>query len=341
MIGWLPMNTMSPPNPLAERVEAVRRFNRFYTRRIGVLQEGILQSAFTLTETRLLWELSHLPDGQGVTVTELASLLDLDTGYLSRLLRGFKERSFIKATRSAHDARQLLLTLTAAGRRAFAPLNRRSQEEVGALLAKLNEGQQHELLQALGTVERLIDDPARSAASAPYLLRPHRPGDMGWLVSRHGALYAEEYQWDTRFEALVARLVADFIDRFDARREACWIAERDGTNVGCVCLVQARDETTEEPLPGIAQLRLLLVEPSARGLGLGKRLVRECSRFARQAGYQRIRLWTNSVLSAARAIYQKEGYGLVASDAHHSFGHDLIGETWELQLGGPTGGPTR
>jgi DNA-binding MarR family transcriptional regulator/GNAT superfamily N-acetyltransferase len=325
--------TVAPALP--DRIEAVRRFNRFYTRRIGVLQEGVLHSPFTLTETRLLWELAHLPpDSRGVTVTELASLLELDTGYLSRLLRGFKERGFIKSTRSADDARQLLLTLTAAGRRAFAPLNTRSQEEIGSLLARLDDGQQHRLLQALGEVERLLDDSARAAAG-PYLLRPHRPGDMGWLVSRHGALYAQEYQWDMRFEALVAHIAADFIERFDPKREACWIAERDGANVGCVCLVQARDDSTHELLPGIAQLRLLLVEPAARGLGLGKRLVGECTRFAREAGYRRIRLWTNSVLTSARAIYEREGYVLTASEAHHSFGQDLIGETWELPLAGP------
>ncbi|WP_280151049.1 helix-turn-helix domain-containing GNAT family N-acetyltransferase [Piscinibacter sp. XHJ-5] len=323
---------MSAAASLPERIEAVRRFNRFYTRRIGVLREGVLHSSFTLTETRLLWELAHLPpDSRGVTVTGLAGRLDLDIGYLSRLLRGFKERGFIKSTRSTTDARQQLLTLTAAGRRAFAPLNTRSQEETGALLARLDDGQQHRLLSALGEVERLLDDSPRGAGSA-YLLRPHRPGDMGWLVSRHGALYAQEYQWDMRFEALVARIAADFIERFDARREACWVAERDGANVGCVCLVQARDDTTQQVLPGVAQLRLLLVEPAARGLGLGKRLVAECTRFAREAGYQRIRLWTNSVLSAARAIYMHEGYLLTASEPHHSFGQDLIGETWELTL---------
>ena len=327
--------TAMSSSPLTDRVETVRRFNRFYTRRIGVLHEGLLHSAFTLTESRLLWELTHLPDGQGLTATELASMLELDTGYLSRLLRGFKERGLIKATRSREDGRQLLLTITAAGRRAFAPLDTRSQQEVGGLLTRLNETQQHQLLQALGTVERLLDDSPQAAARTPYLLRPHRPGDIGWLVSRHGALYAQEYQWDMHFEALVARIAADFIDHFDPRGEACWIAERDGANVGCVCLVQARDETTQAPLPGLAQLRLLLVEPSARGLGLGKRLVAECSRFARHAGYRRIRLWTNSVLLAARAIYQQEGYLLVASEAHHSFGHDLVGETWELALDGP------
>jgi DNA-binding MarR family transcriptional regulator/GNAT superfamily N-acetyltransferase len=320
------------PTVHPERIETVRRFNRFYTRRIGVLHEGLLHTPFTLTESRLLWELAHAPDGRGLTASELASRLELDAGYLSRLLRGFKERGLVKATRSKDDGRQQMLTLTAAGRRAFAPLDTRSQQDVAALLAPLDDGRQQQLLHALGTVERLLDGDAAGAARAPYLLRPHRPGDIGWIVARHGALYAQEYRWDMHFEALVARIAADFIDRHDPQREACWMAERDGVNVGCVCLVQARDERTEAPLPGVAQLRLLLVEPSARGLGLGRRLVAECTRFARQAGYERIRLWTNSVLTAARAIYEKEGYVLTASEAHHSFGHDLVGQTWELVL---------
>lgn len=322
----------TPSTPPANRVHALREFNRFYTRRIGVLNEGLLQSRFTLTESRLLWELAHGAGDDGVTASELASRLDIDAGYLSRLLRGFKDRGLVKAARAPHDARQFRLTLTAAGRRAFAPLDTRSQQEVAALLAPLSQAQQQDLLQACGTIERLLDAPAARAARAPYLLRAHRPGDIGWLVSRHGALYAEEYRWDMHFEALVARIAADFIDRFDARREACWIAERDGVNVGCVCLVQSRDEATAEPVAGVAQLRLLLVEPAARGLGIGGRLVAECTRFARQAGYRRIRLWTQSTLLAARGIYRKAGYRLVDSEPHHSFGVDLVGEIWELEL---------
>jgi DNA-binding MarR family transcriptional regulator/GNAT superfamily N-acetyltransferase len=319
------------PSP-HERIESVRRFNRFYTRRIGVLQEGVLQSPFSLTECRLLWELAHCDKDTGTTATELARTLELDTGYLSRLLSRFKERGLIKAARSKNDARHLHLSLTAAGRRAFEPLDARSQHDVQTLLARLTDAEQQDLLQSFSRIERLLDDSAPKTSRAAYLLRPHRPGDMGWLVSRHGALYAQEYQWDMRFEALVARIAADFIDRFDARSEACWIAERDGASVGCVCLVQARDEATHEPLPGVAQLRLLLVEPSARGMGIGERLVAECTRFARDAGYRRIRLRTNSKLLAARSIYQKAGYKLLASEPHHSFGHDLVGETWELVL---------
>ena len=310
------------------RIEAVRRFNRFYTRRIGVLHEGLSASKFTLTESRLLWELAHRDQ---LTATTLARELDLDAGYLSRLLRRFKDRGLIRTTRADADARHQHLTLTAAGRRAFAPLNTRSQEEVGALLAPLADAQQQQLLSSMAGIEHMLGD-AAAARARPVLLRAHRPGDMGWVIARHGALYADEYHWDGSFEALVARIAADFIDRFDPKREACWIAERDGVNVGSVFLVQSRDETTQAPLDGVAQLRLLLVEPSMRGLGLGERLVDECQRFARRAGYRRIMLWTNSLLLAARGIYAKQGYRLVKSEPHHSFGHDLVGEIWELDL---------
>jgi DNA-binding MarR family transcriptional regulator/GNAT superfamily N-acetyltransferase len=315
-----------------DRIEAVRRFNRFYTHRIGVLNEGLLDSDFTLTECRILWELAHLEDGAGITATDLGRLLDLDAGYLSRLLRALKERELVTATRNKDDARQSLLQLTQAGRRAFEPLDRRSQQQVDALLSRLSDTQQTELLQAFQRVQLLLGEPSGKPAKNSFILRSHRPGDMGWLVSRHGALYAREYQWDMRFEALVARIAADFIDHFDARRETCWIAERDGVNIGCVCLVQARDEATNEPVEGTAQLRLLLVEPSARGLGLGERLVAECHRFAREAGYRRVRLWTNSQLTAAKHIYSKAGYRLIESAPFYGFGHDLVGETWELDL---------
>ena len=317
---------------LPARADTVRRFNRFYTRRIGALHEGLLHSEFSLAECRLLWELAHAERPASLTATDLARMLDLDAGYLSRLLRKLKDKGLVKATRSEDDGRNIHLGLTAAGQRAFAPIDARSQQEVQALLATLTDGQQQELLGAMARVQQLLDDTPERAAKNTFILRPHRPGDMGWLVSRHGALYAQEYQWDMRFEALVARIAADFIERFDPRREACWIAERNGANVGCVCLVQARDDQSGEPVEGVAQLRLLLVEPSTRGLGLGDRLVAECTRFAREAGYRRIRLWTNSVLHAARGIYKKAGYELVASETHESFGHQLVGETWELAL---------
>ena len=312
----------------AQRIESLRRFNRFYTRRIGALHEGLLHTAFSLTESRLLWELAHRGS---TTAVELARELELDAGYLSRLLRGFKQRGLVKSLRSKEDGRHLLLTLSAAGRKAFAPLDERSRSEVGALLQALSEPQQQQLLASMSTVERLLGDAPRTTPP-PFILRPHRPGDIGWVISRHGALYAQEYGWDMRFEALVGHIASRFVEQFDAAREACWIAERDGLNVGCVFLVQARDETTNEPQPGVAQLRMLLVEPSARGLGLGVALTGECERFARRTGYRRIRLWTNSILAAARGIYAKAGYTLVASEVHHSFGHELVGETWELAL---------
>jgi DNA-binding MarR family transcriptional regulator/GNAT superfamily N-acetyltransferase len=316
-----------PVTALPARIEAVRAFNRFYTRRIGVLHEGLLQSKFSLTETRLLWEFAHC---ESTTASALARELELDAGYLSRLLRGLRERGLIRSVRSKEDARHVQLSLSAAGKRAFAPLDARSRDEVGAMLAALNEAQQQRLLQSMAAIGQLLDSAPRR--TSPYLLRPHSAGDMGWVVSRHGALYAQEHGWNTDFEALVARIAADFIERFDATREACWIAERDGTNLGSVFLVQARDEATHTPLPGVAQLRMLLVEPAARGLGLGERLVTECERFAREKGYKRIVLWTNANLAAARGIYRKAGYVLTGSEAHQSFGHDLVGETWELAL---------
>ena len=312
----------------AAKIGALRPSTPFYPRRIGVLDEKLLATRFTLAESRLLWELAHR---EPLTATELAADLQLDAGYLSRLLARFKERGLLRAEPSPQDARARTLALTAAGRRAFAPLDARSREQAQALLAGLPAPRREGLLDAMATIAELLDD-AAAASPRPYLLRPHRSGDIGWIVSRHGALYAAEYGWDLRFEALVARIAADFVDRFDPAREACWIAERDGINLGCVMLVQARDDATQAPRPGVAQLRLLLVEPGTRGLGIGARLVAECTRFARDAGYERIVLWTNSVLLAARAIYRKQGYKLTASEPHESFGHALVGETWELGL---------
>ena len=308
---------------------AVRRFNRFYTRHIGVLQEGLAETRFSLAESRLLWEFAHR---DRTTAAELARDLGLDPGYLSRLLRGLKEGKLIKGVRSEADARHLHLSLTAAGKRAFAPLDKHSEEGVAALLAPLRESDRTTLLAAMRTIEQLLGT-ERAAAATPWLLRPPQNGDIGWVVARHGALYAREYGWDWRFEALVARIAADFVERFNPAREACWIAEQDGANVGCVFLVQARDETpAAAPIEGTAQLRMLLVEPGARGLGVGARLVDECERFARARGYRRIVLWTNSVLTAARAIYRRAGYVQTASEPHRSFGHALVGETWALEL---------
>lgn len=301
------------------RVAAMRGFNRFYTRQIGLLHEGYLESPFSLTEVRVLYELAHR---DAPTAAELGRDLGLDAGYLSRILRGFERRRLLRRTASSADGRRSHLTLTKQGRAAFAPLQARSHADIGALLARLPGAEQARVVEAMRTIQGALD--ARPAAAVPYLLRPHGPGDMGWVVHRHGALYAQEHGWDERFEALVARVVARFIERYDPRRERCWIAERDGEIVGSVFLV-ARGRR-------VAQLRLLLVEPSARGLGIGARLVDECIRFARRAGYRKITLWTNSVLVAARRIYEQAGFRLTARERHRSFGASLVGETWELRL---------
>jgi DNA-binding MarR family transcriptional regulator/N-acetylglutamate synthase-like GNAT family acetyltransferase len=308
---------------LEQRIDTVRRFNRFYTRAIGVLQEGLLQSRFSLTEVRVLYEAGRR---ERSTATELGKELGLDAGYLSRILGRFEEQGFILRETSDADGRQSIVILTKRGHKELAGLNDRSNDHVRTMLQSLPSAGQRRLVEAMTTIEELLSEDERQAL-VPYMFRPYRSGDMGWVVHRHGALYAEEYGWDERFEALVARIVADFIDHYDARRECCWIAERQGEVVGCVFLVK-HPEMPET----VAKLRLLLVEPSARGLGIGRHLVEECTRFARQAHYRRITLWTQSVLSSARHLYQQAGYCLVAEEKHHSFGHDLIGETWELEL---------
>jgi DNA-binding MarR family transcriptional regulator/N-acetylglutamate synthase-like GNAT family acetyltransferase len=306
---------MAPP----PAVDAVRRFNRFYTRQIGLLHEGLSGTPFPLAEARVLYELAHR---ERPTATELARDLGLDPGYLSRILRGFERRRFLRRTRSAADGRQSHLGLTALGRRAFAPLNRGSQAEMGAILGALTPGDQTRVVDAMRTIETVLG--ARAAARAPYLLRPHQPGDMGAVIRLHGEVYAREFGWDTTFEALVARIAATFIERHDAARERCWIAEVNGEVVGSVFLV--KHSAT------VGQLRLMIVDPKARGLGIGERLVSECVRFARQAGYRKVRLWTNSVLLAARHLYAKAGFRLVHKERHRSFGKSLVGETWELRL---------
>ncbi len=304
---------------LEREVARVRAFNRFYTQKIGVLGEGLLDSPFSLAEVRLLWELAHRGD---TTAGELARALNLDAGYVSRLLAGLRRRALIAREVSPADRRRRPLALTKRGTRAFAPLDARARDQVAAQLVRLAPGERRLLLQALDTVESLLGD--RTARTAPYLLRPHRAGDIGWVVSRHGALYHEEYGWDQTFEALVAEIAARFLRNFDPQREHCWIAERDGVPLGSVfCVAQSRR---------LAKLRLLLVEPAARGSGLGSALVAECIRFARAAGYHRLTLWTNDVLVAARCIYERCGFRLVREEKHHSFGHDLVGQYWDLSL---------
>jgi DNA-binding MarR family transcriptional regulator/GNAT superfamily N-acetyltransferase len=314
------MNEVADALPVSEhRIAAVRRFTRFYTRQIGVLREGLHASPFSLSEARVLYELANR---SAPTAADIARDLGLDAGYLSRILRGFAQRGFLARTRSQDDGRESHLALTPAGRTAFAPLDRGSHDEVAALLAPLSESAQARLIEAMATVEQLLGE--RSAAAPPYLLRPHQIGDMGWVVSRHGALYAQEYNWNMEFEALVAEIVAAFIKNFDPARERCWIAEVDGAPVGSVFLVKQSDD--------VGKLRLLLVEPQARGMGIGARLVAECIRFARLSGYRTLTLWTNDVLVAARRIYQAAGFHLVQEEKHHSFGHDLVGQNWELKL---------
>ena len=302
-----------------QRVEAVRRFNRFWTRRIGVLREGYLESPFSLTEVRVLYELAR---SEETTASELGKELGLDAGYLSRILRGFQGRGLISKKPSKTDGRRSLLRLTEVGQKTFAPLDARSREDVGAMLGALSAAEQDRLIGAMRTIEELLG--AQPEAKVPYLLRPHEPGDMGWVVHRHGILYAREYGWDERFEALVARIVADFVDNFDPAKERCWIAESDRAILGCVFIVKECDT--------VAKLRLLLVEPEARGLGLGTRLVEECVRFARSRGYEKLTLWTNSVLDAARHIYEEKGFEIVEEEEHHSFGKYLVGQNWELKL---------
>lgn len=304
-----------------KKIDAVRHFNRFFTRQIGVLREGLLHSPFSLTEVRILFELAH---HDRLTASELSRELGLDPGYLSRILARFEEKGLIEKTRSATDARQRLLSLTSEGKKVFSQLDRRSREEVAEMLGSLSEGDQQRLLEAMETIERVLTRGRGFKFSEPFFLRPPESGDMGWVVHRHGVLYAREYGWNERFEALVAQIVADYMRHHDPVKERCWIAEMNGENVGCVFVMKESD--------AVARLRLLLVEPQARGLGLGNRLVEECIRFARRCGYRKLVLWTNDVLKAARHIYRKNGFKLVKEEKHSHFGQDLVGETWELSL---------
>ncbi|HKQ91367.1 MAG TPA: helix-turn-helix domain-containing GNAT family N-acetyltransferase [Blastocatellia bacterium] len=306
-------------NDLAPRVESVRRFNRFYTKQIGLLSEHILKSQFSLAEARVIYELAQR---EKATATEMGAELGLDAGYLSRLLAAFKKRGLISKKPSETDGRQSVIWLTDKGRKAFTELNAHSHGEVESLLGRLPQADQNRLIDAMRVIEEVLG--ARPEQKVPYVIRPHRPGDIGWVTHRHGVIYNEEYGWDEEFEALVAEIAAKFIRNYDPKRERCWIAERGGEIAGCIFLVKKTNT--------VAQLRLLLVEPSARGTGIGKRLVNECVRFARQTGYKKITLWTNSLLDAARHIYEEAGFRLVKEAPHHSFGHDLVGQNWELKL---------
>ena len=312
------IKTVNPPPP-APHVHAVRAFNRFYTQRIGVLQRRLLHSPYSLTEVRVLYELAN---GTDPTATELQNLLRLDPGYASRILRRFERGGLVSRERSKKDGRQSFLRLTARGRKAFSALNARQSSEVGEMLRSVPDNERERLIASMQTIQKVLDGDA--ARTGKVSLRTHGPGDMGWVMSRHGALYAGEYGLDQGFEALVGEIVVNFIRNFDSERERCWIAEIDGERVGSIFLV--RDTDTD------AKLRLLLVEPSARGHGVGKLLVNECIDFARKAGYRKLTLWTNSVLDAARHIYELAGFELVKEEQHTSFGHKLTGQYWSLDL---------
>jgi DNA-binding MarR family transcriptional regulator/GNAT superfamily N-acetyltransferase len=315
------LSTHPPTIPSARdaRAEAVRQFNRFYTLRIGVLREGLVGSEFSLTEARALWELAHQ---DGMTPSALSKALAVDAGYVSRIVRGFTRSGLVGGKSSPQDGRSRLLSLTVKGRRAFAFLNRRSHDESVAMMSGLSPLEQERLLQSMHIIEQLLGESVRAAA--PFLIRTHRPGDIGWLVQRQAEVYVDEYGWDGSFEGFVADIAAKFVRNYDPRREQCWVAERGGERAGAVMVV-ARSRT-------IGQLRMLLVESSARGLGIGGRLVEECIRFARQARYRKLVLWTYSILLSARKIYEGAGFRLVKEEPSHSFGCDLVGQFWELKL---------
>jgi DNA-binding MarR family transcriptional regulator/predicted GNAT family N-acyltransferase len=301
------------------QIAAVRAFNRFYTRRLGVLDQHLGRSPFSLSEARVLYELAHRDD---LAAKDIGIELGLDPGYLSRIVQNFDEKGLITRKPLASDRRQVRLSLTAKGRQTFAKLNLSSQNEVAAMLAVLSSGDARRLTQAMATIEELLEP--RPGERAPFLLRSHRVGDIGWVISRQAAAYAEEYGWDISYEALVAEICAQFIKNYDPSREHCWIAEVCGEPVGSIFLVKGTDQ--------IAKLRLLLVEKKARGLGVGRALVEQCIRSAREKGYSKMTLWTQSILLAARGIYQSAGFRCVAEEKHRSFGVDLVGETWELDL---------
>jgi DNA-binding MarR family transcriptional regulator/GNAT superfamily N-acetyltransferase len=309
--------------PGKDRIARVRRFNRFYTRQLGVLRKTYLDSPYSLGEARILYELAK---GGTTTASDIARALDLDAGYLSRTLRSFEKRGLIARKASTNDGRQSHLALTARGRKAYAPLERRSQHATAEMLGRLSGADEARLIAAMTTIEQLLDvaPPAEPPASPRHVLRPPRHGDFGWIVKRHAELYAQEYGWVAPFEGVCAQIVADFVNKFDEKRERCWIAEMDGETVGSIML--AKDSEA------VARIRLLLVDPKARGLGLGRELTAESIRFARDAGYQKMTLWTHSVLTAARHVYQQAGFKLMRSEQHESWGRPVVSEHWDLEL---------
>ena len=317
----MPKPAARKTSPVSEQVERMRRFNRFYTHKIGLLEGGKLYDPFSLTETRVLYEIAHR---DRVTASDLVRDFGIDAGYLSRMLRGFEKQGLVARKAAKEDARQSILGLTAAGRKAFAPQEDVSRRVLSPLVERLPAADRARLVEAMDTITQLLSEEP-PAVKAGFTLRPHRPGDIGWMVQKHGELYTAEYGWDSTFEALAAEVGMQFLRDFDPQWENAWIAELDsGERVGCVFLI--RKSTA------VAKLRVLIVDPKARGLGVGKALVNACIDFARAKGYRKITLWTNSVLLAARGIYEKTGFKLVHSETHQSFGQTLVGETWELRL---------
>jgi DNA-binding MarR family transcriptional regulator/N-acetylglutamate synthase-like GNAT family acetyltransferase len=314
------MNDFAPTSSRSDtRVAAFRRFNRFYTQKIGVLDRSYLQSEFSVGEARVLYELAH---SEQTTASEISANLGLDMGYLSRILARLEEQQLIRRAPAEQDARQRIIQVTSKGKKAVSTLDSRSQKQAGSLLAELTDPQQASVLQAMSQIQAALGEP--QSTNEPYIIRTHRTGDLSWIAYRHAVLYRQEYGWNEAFEALVLEITAHFLKHYDPEAERCWVAERSGEILGCVLLVKRSKQ--------IAKLRLLLVEPSARGLGIGKRLVEECIRFAREKGFKKIALWTHSNLSAARGIYQKTGFQLVGTDSHEDFGPRVTAETWELRF---------
>lgn len=307
-------------NLLSNQAEAVRSFNRFYTRQIGVLDEGLLDSPFSLTQARVLFELGTR---KAVTAREIGDVLSLDAGYLSRMVQNFASQGLICREPSPQDGRQIVLTLTPEGKKAFRGLDRKSHALTAAQLSKLSAPQRERLLLLMRDFQRTLSP---EAGTGTLIVRTPRAGDIGWAIERHGQIYADEFGWNEDFEALVATLFAQFATKHDPQAERCWIAEMDGERVGCVFVVRYAND------PSIAQLRCLLVDPKGRGLGVGKRLVDECLAFAKAAGYIKMLLWTNDVLASARRIYEAAGFALTKEERHHSFGHDLVGQIWMRDL---------
>ena len=305
-----------------DAIADIRRFNRFYTRYIGVVNSRMLKTELSLAEARVLYEVANR---ETPTATEVGKVLGMDPAHVSRILRGHQRHGLIARERSEKDGRQALLRLTAKGKKTYGTLNTRSREQVETMLASLPPGGPARIIGAMRTIEELLGErPAETERQRPYIIRTHQPGDMGWVIARHGVLYAQEHGWDDTFEALVAEICAEFIKKFDPKKERCWIAEQDGENVGSIFLVKKTDK--------VAKLRLLLVEPTARGSGIGRRLVTECVRHARQVGYKKMTLWTQSHLHAARKLYEEAGFRLTKSWAVHSWGKDMVSETWVLDL---------